>query len=131
MPCNACKGQCCSAPAFTPKEFETVKAKYGVPPGTQVIETENIAGTLEGKCVTPIKSDGFCTYLKDGKCSVYDLRPKVCRLYGNIKAMPCQYLYPEEAKKQARIMLKRVVEKDLGSSWDEYVEFQKQRGVIL
>ena len=27
------------------------------------------------------KEDGSCIYLKDGKCSIHDFRPKACRLF--------------------------------------------------
>jgi Fe-S-cluster containining protein len=44
------------------------------------------------------RQDGTCPYLKDGGCSVYPLRPKVCRDYGIVPDLPCEYLYPELAR---------------------------------
>ncbi len=32
-----------------------------------------------------------CKYLKDGKCSIYPVRPVICRLWGNVEAMPCKF----------------------------------------
>lgn len=43
------------------------------------------------------KPDGVCPYLVDGKCSIYAIRPKVCKDYGIVPQLPCQYLYPERA----------------------------------
>lgn len=30
-----------------------------------------------------------CPFLKDDKCSIYSVRPLICRLWGTIEAMPC------------------------------------------
>jgi Fe-S-cluster containining protein len=32
-----------------------------------------------------------CPMLKDGRCSIYDIRPLVCRLFGAVKAMRCPH----------------------------------------
>lgn len=32
-----------------------------------------------------------CGYLKDGRCIVYAARPLVCRLWGVVPEMPCQW----------------------------------------
>jgi Fe-S-cluster containining protein len=32
-----------------------------------------------------------CPYLEKGKCTVYEVRPTVCRLWGIVKKMPCEY----------------------------------------
>ncbi len=46
--------------------------------------------------------NGKCPWLAtDGKCSVYYLRPKTCRDYGMVAELPCEYLYPDEAKAKA------------------------------
>jgi len=38
--------------------------------------------------------DGLCAFLdrEINQCSIYEQRPKVCRLYGKIKKLPCPYL---------------------------------------
>lgn len=38
-----------------------------------------------------IAEDLRCGYLKDGRCSVYDVRPLICRLWGVDQKMPCQW----------------------------------------
>lgn len=32
-----------------------------------------------------------CSKLRGGRCSIYDLRPLICRLWGTVKAMQCPY----------------------------------------
>lgn len=36
-------------------------------------------------------ADLTCNLLVDGSCSVYSLRPMICRLWGVVKAMECQW----------------------------------------
>lgn len=38
-----------------------------------------------------IKNDGSCIYLLNGKCSEYDKRPLVCRLFGAAPDLPCKF----------------------------------------
>jgi len=42
-----------------------------------------------GKEMTIADENLDCEYLKDNKCSVYDRRPLLCRLFGIIPGMPC------------------------------------------
>jgi Fe-S-cluster containining protein len=32
---------------------------------------------------------GICPYLEDERCSVYEVRPLICRLWGVVDSMPC------------------------------------------
>ncbi|MCU1494919.1 MAG: hypothetical protein JWO62_2683 [Acidimicrobiaceae bacterium] len=36
-------------------------------------------------------SDGTCPALADGRCSVYEDRPTICRLWGLVAEMPCEF----------------------------------------
>jgi Fe-S-cluster containining protein len=38
-----------------------------------------------------LTDDADCGYLSEGKCSVYDQRPAICRLYGATEKMPCPH----------------------------------------
>lgn len=89
LPCDECGGKCCTFPAFTRKEFETVKAKHGIPFYAQYFEADNVVVFKE-----------TCPYLKSGKCSIYDDRPQNCKVYGTKAGPPCMYLYPVEAALQ-------------------------------
>ena len=71
--CNRC-GDCCHSPRLYKVDIERIK-KSGV---TNFIYTDNLGNTY-------VKDkDGWCMFLEKGKnakCSVYDKRPKICRLY--------------------------------------------------
>jgi Fe-S-cluster containining protein len=89
LPCDQCKGQCCTFPGFSRREFKVVKKKYGIPAIAQVVPID--AGYIIAM------EDGTCPYLKNGRCSIYEDRPLVCRAYGTSPALPCKFLYPIEA----------------------------------
>jgi Fe-S-cluster containining protein len=81
------------------KEFKRIRKKYGTPPGTEL--------KMLGPATSPVKAGtDECAYLRDGRCSVYDLRPKVCQLYGEVPQMPCMYLFPEKALREVGKLLK-------------------------
>lgn len=88
LPCNECKGKCCEYPAMSKKEYLALRMAKPLPKGAKIIESS--------KGVVFI---GTCPYLEDGKCSVWNVRPKVCRLYGEIDELPCVYLHPDKAEK--------------------------------
>lgn len=77
------------------QEFETIKAKYGFPKGARQIALSLKSGA---GVVLQNKSNENCPYLSEqGACTVYDLRPRVCRDYGVIPEMPCMVVTPEKA----------------------------------
>jgi Fe-S-cluster containining protein len=97
LPCEECGGKCCTYPSFSRAEFDEVKRIYGVPIFSQIKDL--------GGVVVPHLADGTCPYLKMGKCSVYEHRPKGCRAYGTVPSMPCMYLYPVAAATQVHLNL--------------------------
>ncbi len=36
-------------------------------------------------------AEGYCSFLKDGRCSVYENRPMICRLWGIDETMQCPH----------------------------------------
>lgn len=69
-----CKGLCvesCGPIAMTGDEFRRIS------------EASNSEPTVDSK--------GTCSLLVGGKCSVYSVRPLICRLFGLIKKMNCPY----------------------------------------
>jgi Fe-S-cluster containining protein len=89
LPCDECKGRCCTYPGFLRQEYKNVRDKHGIPKGT-------ISRNL-GFIRVLYKTDGTCPFLKDGACSIYEDRPNVCKKYGEVPQLPCQYLHPEAA----------------------------------
>ena len=66
-----CKGLCieaCSVIALSVGEFRHITKTHGAPKLTK----------------------GQCNFLSEGRCSIYDDRPAVCRTLGN-EMLPCPY----------------------------------------
>ena len=113
LPCKECKGRCCSYPVFSEAELSLVKLARGVPPGATVMASEtaqsyNSANNGRKGYVLFLKG-GTCPYLENGGCSIYSIRPQVCKDYGLVPDLPCEYLYPKEAeaKQMARLKASR------------------------
>lgn len=104
LPCDECKGQCCTFPVFSNEEWNAVSKSVAVPPMTvinQIKHTGSYRKEQNGSLAVMIHlPNGACPFLKNGKCSIYYLRPKVCRDYGMVENLPCAYLYPENAKQK-------------------------------
>ena len=52
-------------------------------------EFYNIQEYVKKNGIKPIRQEGQCPLYIDGKCSVYEVRPLICRLYGHHEAMTC------------------------------------------
>jgi Fe-S-cluster containining protein len=97
LPCKECGQRCCTFPAMNKTDFKKIK-KY-LPKDSIVLKKE------EDFYILASKKDDRCPLLdKKGKCLVYHIRPSVCRLYGENTALPCQYLYPDEALNKIKAM---------------------------
>jgi hypothetical protein len=49
---------------------------------------------IEGRAGKILRAEGEekdCTMLKFGRCSVYSIRPVICRLWGAVPSMPCPH----------------------------------------
>ena len=78
IPSSNCKGlcqECCGPVGMTRLEWDRIIARVGKTPSP----TPEQAKRLE------------CPLLADGKCTVYDIRPLVCRLWGVEPSMPCPF----------------------------------------
>lgn len=104
LPCDKCKGKCCTYPVFDQAELDMVRMIYGIPADAivrQIQHTQSYDPRDNGKLAYWVaRKDGVCPYLKNGACSIYSFRPKVCKDYGIVPELPCEYLYPELAKKK-------------------------------
>jgi len=49
----------------------------------------------EEKSMGGYKYNGICNHLKDGRCSIYDNRPFICRIYGTSEILKCDDCIPE------------------------------------
>lgn len=71
MQCDDGCGECCGIVPATQKEFDRVMdyaAEHGIKPAHQ------------GKT---------CPWFQEGRCTVYEVRPLVCRLFGHTRLMTC------------------------------------------
>lgn len=82
-----CRGDCCGLVPFTRahlKRFDDKKCK----PILELME-------FQDKRVVPITSDYTCPFLdNEGRCAIYNWRPKVCRIIGS--SVPCHRQVPED-----------------------------------
>ena len=78
MKCSKC-GICCKLFLINLSEDEYKSKKYK----TQFDSFEFVEDFEEaefcGANIITQKEDGSCTYLKKGKCSIHDMRPRACR----------------------------------------------------
>src|SRR3990167_2428562 len=82
LPCEICKGKCCTFPAMSKREFKTIRKYYKIPDGTVFLKTEYFVGQITPVSERDLKT---CTFLdKNGRCSVYQHRPLTCKSYGKI-----------------------------------------------
>ncbi len=80
-----CHADCCGLMPIEPDVWEKHKEQAQV-------EVESIVDA-EGYVIV-VTTDRYCIFLdrQAYRCSIYDDRPTVCRLYGKIKALPCPWL---------------------------------------
>lgn len=83
-----CKGLCVQACGPVPfSATERAKVESLAPHGW--IDWENPVGTYIP--VSDENSDLICPFLQQGKCSIYDDRPLVCRMYGAAEKLQCEH----------------------------------------
>jgi hypothetical protein len=85
VPDPGCKGLCweaCTSVPVRPLELERLEEKSG----RKLEGTMSIQGaTLTGPLGSP------CPYLVLRRCTVYDVRPLICRVFGAAEGLPCPH----------------------------------------
>lgn len=74
MPTLECQGKCaesCGPVAMSRVEWERIIETVGYEPGP--------------------REDMTCPLLDGERCTVYDVRPTICRLWGAVESMPCPW----------------------------------------
>lgn len=115
IPGIACKGHCApSCGVAIPAELGEAR-RLGVPHSTVLDERS-------GGVIAILDSDrkGRCVALRNGRCTRYDVRPTICRLWGVAEGMPCTWgCEPERmlSREEAReiLVLAREAAKAVGS----------------
>ncbi len=72
MRCDTGCGECCGIVPVTVTEFNAIE-RYVKEKGIIPIETK----------------DGTCPLYQEGRCSVYPVRPLICRIFGHAERLPC------------------------------------------
>lgn len=105
LPCDSCGGKCCTFAPFAPSELRRARLANGgsYPQGATVIGwlplKKEFGGGAGGHASMVVKEDGeTCAFLADGRCSIYEVRPRACRDYGRVPELPCRVLHPKEAQ---------------------------------
>jgi len=85
-PCETCNGDCCYHAPIGLDDWERVERFVGDDAEVTMLTVRTDADT---RIVTHKGStDGRCYFFKDGRCSIYSYRPKICRTIGNAR-FPC------------------------------------------
>lgn len=85
---NKCHAHCCYNMVFENGELEKFKDRIVNP----VILTSPFGMGVRAFTAIAIK-DNKCPFLRsDKKCNIYECRPEVCRLFGIIERLPCEFL---------------------------------------
>lgn len=56
-------------------------------------EAKTIVNVINARGIKPVRQGSKCPLYIDGKCSVYEVRPTVCKLFGHVEKMPCSRGY--------------------------------------
>lgn len=93
---NKCKGACCYNVPFKDEELEKYKDKIINP----VLAVETLPN-MKVQAVVPFTVEvkrpedimkNKCPFLRhDCTCNIYENRPEICRLFGEIAELPCKY----------------------------------------
>lgn len=91
IPDSKCRGMCqeaCSAIAMSELELELLSGHRPIPFPRMQRMVETLAEQGQGY---------HCPMLMNGRCTAYEDRPTICRLYGSEAALPCEWgCEPEE-----------------------------------
>lgn len=82
VPSTNCKGLCvehCNSIGMTPQEQQRIRVRTGL----------NLPRF--GAFGTHDDPDALCPALTSGRCSIYNDRPLICRLWGATDSMPCEH----------------------------------------
>jgi Fe-S-cluster containining protein len=52
-------------------------------------EYEAIVAFAKRKGITPLAQDHTCPWYQSGKCSVYEVRPTMCQVFGHVPELSC------------------------------------------
>lgn len=75
MRCDSGCGRCCGPAPVTKAELRTIQAY------------------VARRGITPVSQGITCPLYIDGNCSVYQVRPLICRAFGHVEGLKCALDY--------------------------------------
>ncbi len=96
IPASKCKGLCaysCGQMYMTPTEYELIPEHLRHPQQDYVECAVSMAKHERQHHLKQQVTEPACVYLKEGKCSIYEYRPLVCRVWGsnNMSINKCEH----------------------------------------
>lgn len=78
-----CNAECCGIVPIPIQKYNIFRRKI----------KKKIVDTLRfGSHIVLMTKDGSCAFLDNRKCSIYNNRPVICRLYGTVEKLRCPYI---------------------------------------
>lgn len=78
-----CNAECCGIVPIPVQKYNIFKRKIK----KKIIDTMRLRNDI-----VLLTKDGSCAFLNGHKCSIYDNRPMICKLYGTIEQLQCPYV---------------------------------------
>ena len=114
FPCDKCPEHCCGTVPFSRQDIKNLKAK-----SKKLLRGIKEVPYLDGFLLIPNKtkyevgneSNLFstdCIFKTDLGCSIYELRPQVCKDFGNVDRLRCPFEHgiPETKEEQKKLIMK-------------------------
>jgi hypothetical protein len=95
VPCGECNA-CCRAAYFIQVEADETQALAAIPPSLLF----PAPGDSSGKKVMGFSEQGHCPMLGNDLCTIYDVRPRTCRVF-DCRVFAATDIFPDEAEKAA------------------------------
>lgn len=107
LPCKNCNGDCCGPDVYFNKdELKEIEKLVSIKKFKLEKALDGNSFKLSTKGVVNTK----CVFLKNGKCSIYSVRPQICKDYGERIYIQCPYnglkKIPEDMDERTRLTTK-------------------------
>lgn len=91
LPCDECGGRCCCPPAFNDVDALKISTNTTFKVNNIITNYNMLDGSFDKNENLVNSCPAFNRDTK--KCTIYEFRPTICRLFGSIPKLPCLYLH--------------------------------------
>ena len=88
IPKIACKGLCHESCTIAPAAKIEIRRAKEAYVGAKLFSQSDVMNKLGDVLQSEIPT---CKMLKSGRCTIYRVRPAICRIYGAAKGLECQF----------------------------------------